>query len=507
MNRTILVIGIIFLLVGVSVIPSTVGIIDKKTTIGYLISRGFIQDLIDNASDGDTIYIPSGTYYEHIVIDKSISLIGEDKHTTIIDGNDTFGGSAITIQKDNVTVTNFTIQKGRTYGVKIYTSYNTISNNIITQNNYGIDIYGDFITIKDNLIYNNQIINNSRGSIDINHWVKRTTISHNVIKNSPESVDFDKTENIISYNIIENASNIEFFQASNNLVENNVIISGLIELHDSSLIKIKNNTFFDSRGIVIKGEDIDEWDTHTIENNSINGKSIYFYKHASGYTIPSDAGGVILVGCTQFAINNIVFPEKAGIQLAYSSSNIINGNTITKTNWMESAIYLQASSNNNLSHNTVSSCEEGIYLDSDSSNNLMYKNIIKNNKEVGILCVGSSNTFIENHIADNFFGMQLVGASDTIIRKNNFIDNRFHASFFLGYSYKHSNKWQSNFYSRQVPRLIKIIFGAIKTPFYYMVYPPDMPPYKQYISRPGFNVDWSPAKQPYNYTITQGCGI
>jgi parallel beta-helix repeat protein len=109
--------------------------------------------------------------------------------------------------------------------------------------------------------------------------------------------------------------------------------------------------------------------------------------------------------------------------------------------------------------------------------------------------------FIENHIADNLCGIELVGASDTIIRKNNFIDNRFHALFYLGYSYKHSNKWQKNFYSPQVPRSIKIIFGVIKTPFSYTVYPPDAPPYERYISRPGFNVDWNPASEPYDIGV------
>jgi parallel beta-helix repeat protein len=492
------VIGIISLFLG-TCITTTVAIDNIKKS-PKPISKGYIQDLIDNASDGDTIYIPSGTYFEHIVIDKSINLIGEDKHTTIIDGNDSFQGYAVTIQENNVSVTNFTIQNGGTNGIRIYSSHNTISNNIITQNNLGINIIGDFI-ITDNLIFNNQIINNSIWSIDINHWVAKTTISHNVIRNSPRGLDFDNSGNIISNNLLENAGNIEFFRASNNLVENNVIISGHIELHDSSLIKVKNNNLFDSRGIVIKGEEIGEWDTHTIENNSINEKPIYFYKHDSGFTIPSDAGGVILVGCTQFVINDITFPEKVGIQLAYSSSNIISCNTITKTNWVESGIYLQASSNNNLSYNSVSSCDGGIYLDSDSSNNFIFRNIIENNSGAGILCAGDSNTLIENHIADNLCGMGLVGASDTIIRKNNFIDNSLHASFYLAYNYKHSNKWQRNYYSPQVPRIIKIIFGAILTPFFYMRRPPDAPPYKKYVSRPGFNIDWFPAKEPYDIEI------
>ena len=59
--RKVLVCGIILLFVGAGVIPSTVGIIEKKTSFMGLNPRGYIQDLIDNASNGDTIYIPSGT--------------------------------------------------------------------------------------------------------------------------------------------------------------------------------------------------------------------------------------------------------------------------------------------------------------------------------------------------------------------------------------------------------------------------------------------------------------
>ncbi|RLF45340.1 MAG: hypothetical protein DRN29_06910, partial [Thermoplasmata archaeon] len=48
-----------------------------------------IQDAIDDANDGDTIFVYSNSspYYEHIIINKSINLVGENKNTTIIDGN------------------------------------------------------------------------------------------------------------------------------------------------------------------------------------------------------------------------------------------------------------------------------------------------------------------------------------------------------------------------------------------------------------------------------------
>ena len=74
MVRKGLILGIIFLFVGASIIPLTVSTIEKKTIFIESNSRGFIQDLINNASKGDTIYIPSGIYYERIIINKSITL-------------------------------------------------------------------------------------------------------------------------------------------------------------------------------------------------------------------------------------------------------------------------------------------------------------------------------------------------------------------------------------------------------------------------------------------------
>ncbi|UCD96179.1 MAG: PKD domain-containing protein [Candidatus Bathyarchaeota archaeon] len=46
-----------------------------------------IQEAVDVASEGDTVYVRNGTYLEHVFVDKSISIIGESPVATIIDGS------------------------------------------------------------------------------------------------------------------------------------------------------------------------------------------------------------------------------------------------------------------------------------------------------------------------------------------------------------------------------------------------------------------------------------
>jgi len=69
-----------------------------------------IQDAIDDAISGDTIFVfdDSSPYYENLVINKSIQLLGESKETTVVNGNDS--GDVITISVDYVIISGFTIE-------------------------------------------------------------------------------------------------------------------------------------------------------------------------------------------------------------------------------------------------------------------------------------------------------------------------------------------------------------------------------------------------------------
>jgi nitrous oxidase accessory protein NosD len=63
-----------------------------------------IQDAINNASDGDAILVHSGVYYENVVVDKSVTLKGNDQPVVDACGE----GDAIRLNADGITLVGFT---------------------------------------------------------------------------------------------------------------------------------------------------------------------------------------------------------------------------------------------------------------------------------------------------------------------------------------------------------------------------------------------------------------
>lgn len=121
-----------------------------------------IQEALDISDDGDTIFVYSKNtpYYENIIIENTVLLLGEDKETTIIDGE--LIGSVIKNLADSVLISGFTIQnsamnRSEYSGIESHGSNNYYVGNILLNNKVGVHILnGDSNTVAYNFISGSQ---------------------------------------------------------------------------------------------------------------------------------------------------------------------------------------------------------------------------------------------------------------------------------------------------------------------------------------------------------------
>lgn len=145
-----------------------------------------IQEGIDAANPGDTVFVDKGrVYFETVLIEKEIWLVGEESNTTIIDGhfmspeggfrpivtiahcsnvlmygftirNAPDDSPCVFVNGSSNIVANSTIASGLNDGISIVGSWNSVANSIIRSNlKCGIRVTGSNSTIVDNLIESN----------------------------------------------------------------------------------------------------------------------------------------------------------------------------------------------------------------------------------------------------------------------------------------------------------------------------------------------------------------
>ena len=196
-----------------------------------------IQEAIDNASDGDTIYIKNGTYEENIIVNKAITMIGENKSTTTIRSNEEYYTNyTVKIIADNVTMKGFSIIKGST-GIMIESNNNIIEDCIIYDNIIGIHSR----TNTNQTIYYNIIFTNEHEGIYLTYSFKNT-IEQNIIYGNVHEGIFDwksAGNKIVNNSFIENGYGLYLYESDNNDIYHNVFMNNTRQACDLG----ENNTW------------------------------------------------------------------------------------------------------------------------------------------------------------------------------------------------------------------------------------------------------------------------
>ena len=131
MKRTVSGVILVFLLTNMLMLVFDVQPVESEpTTIIVPDDYPTIQEAINSASPGDTIYVRAGTYNENVVVNKSVSLVGENRATTIIDVEGRWATpyyGAVQVIVNNVKISGFTIRNSPDAGIALLRSSFTIT--------------------------------------------------------------------------------------------------------------------------------------------------------------------------------------------------------------------------------------------------------------------------------------------------------------------------------------------------------------------------------------------
>ena len=447
-----------------------------------------IQSAIDAAQPGDIVYVFNGSYPEAIVVARPLTIIGEERNATTVDGS--LIGNVISISAIGVNISEFTIigsgRNGGGFGIYLLdatecsiannnitgnlfgilvenshnstlssntvsdsqngivfrsSSYNTVSTNTATDNKHAI-----FVSRSTNLTIVGNEISRSRIGVYMEYSYQNNISNNNFAGNDYRAIEiYRSNKNVISDNIVWNDWDevdlqgiwdgydcIEIDHSKGNTVSRNTVSNTrMVIFPDYSTHTTMSENVMVNSGIYMWGDKFDQWNTHEIDtSNIVNGKPVHYWKNVTGGVIPQGAGQVILANCTNVVVRDQeLLNTSSGIKVGFSSNITLTENTISGSHW--DGIGFVSSTDSTISFNNISDSVEWGLWHSSSSNNTIEYNLISNTivgamKGAGIDFWDSHwNIVSGNKLQDNEFGMHLTFDSTNNLIINNSLENEW----------------------------------------------------------------------------------
>jgi len=169
---------------------------------------------------------------------------------------------------------------------------------------------------------------------------------------------------------------------------------------------------------------------HTISNNTVNGKPLYYFKNQNDFVVPNDAGQIIMVNCTNATIENVYLTHTDfSIILGFCSQCIIQNSSVVDT---DGEIILFFCENNTIRNNFGSNNLHGVCLDIGSKNNIIEYNLLSNSYagvsivsyvDPSIKTTPANNIVRHNKLFSNTAGVDIYNRNNNIISENEIYDN------------------------------------------------------------------------------------
>ena len=246
-----------------------------------------IQDAIDGAEAGDTIYVHAGLYYENLNVDKRLTLIGDGADVVTVRAADT-SDHVFEVTADWVNISGFKVTGATEYPYPtagIYLNgveYCNISDNIASDNSHGVYL---------NYSHNNALVNNnaSNGHIGIHLYYSNgnSLTNNNATNHSGESIYlYSSNYNTLMENNVSNnyAGIILEYSSNDNVLTNNNVSNdyyGIMLWESSNNNKIYLNNFINNTDSVSPYESTNFWNSTEEITYIYNGNT--YTNHLGNY--------------------------------------------------------------------------------------------------------------------------------------------------------------------------------------------------------------------------------
>ncbi|MGA1821168.1 MAG: right-handed parallel beta-helix repeat-containing protein [Thermoplasmatota archaeon] len=263
-----------------------------------------IQYAIDNATEGDTIRVYSGTYEEYVDIDKTLTLIGNGSGKTVVKHPTE---SPLTINAAHVNVSDLMLTGTNTYGMIITRPGNNayISHVNITYNGYGMYTRGKNGVIENCSFYKNTyraiyqsaenftikdtVLNGHTTGIYITEGEELSIIGNRIMRCSEDGIESTSISGIVNARILDNIvidcqqNGIALHYISGSKIKGNQIggcgYYGL-DIYSKGNDEICDNVIFDcTGGMLLYGDENDIRGNTITENTALKNDfwSLYGY--------------------------------------------------------------------------------------------------------------------------------------------------------------------------------------------------------------------------------------
>jgi len=356
-----------------------------------------IQEGLNNAVSGDTVYVKNGTYNEVVSMATNNIILEAESINTIIDNNDT--GVGITISASSCTVKNMQV----------------------TDCAGGIYTTGDNNTIDFCHIYYS-----SAAGIQLSYCNNTTVINVDINYTDSEGIYcLYANDSVVSNCEIQHAGSgrpaLGITAGTDNLLKDSYFFFCTygVKTHVSGDLMMSSCTCMHNDNTGLYGNMTGKI---TVENsvfhtNTSYGISLY---NSGGHVfdninIYNNGDGLLLSNFTNATISNSeVHLNDDGIILSAISNIEILGSTVT--NNLGYGMKFTSVSNSSTTNSIIGTNNIGVYL-SGSSNNTFANNVISSNTSINVSAESSSNTitFTNDSIASSPVGIKLNNCDDWVI--------------------------------------------------------------------------------------------